>query len=308
MPSGPTGSPSCVSWTPSGLPRWQRPTSRVSTGCTPRRRGQEGRCPHHHHAAGSSQQPTAGRPPRRAHRRRRDRGRRSSCVSRPELGSGRARAHRDEFAAGPSPPSSSISSLALARAMSWDNVIKEAVAKPHPRLIDVFSAFFVGILRQRRPARPRGGGGPYRRADAADATARPARDVAGDDRDGARAPDPRGVSLDRAHRLGAREREDPNPRRGRPLGCRRRGHRFRRVGIALARRHEQGGEEAKGRFGGMLARAPRRARHPAPAGPVAHLVRLADGRMAAPALRRLRHAPRVRHPPAARRGCGRARR
>lgn len=35
---------------------------------------------------------------------------------------------------------------ALARAMSWDNVIKEAVAPPHPRLIDVFSAFFVGIL------------------------------------------------------------------------------------------------------------------------------------------------------------------
>jgi uncharacterized membrane protein YbhN (UPF0104 family) len=35
---------------------------------------------------------------------------------------------------------------ALARAMSWDNVIKEAVPKPHPRLIDVFSAFFVGIF------------------------------------------------------------------------------------------------------------------------------------------------------------------
>jgi len=35
---------------------------------------------------------------------------------------------------------------ALARAMSWDNVIKEAVPPPHPRLIDVFSAFFVGIF------------------------------------------------------------------------------------------------------------------------------------------------------------------
>lgn len=34
----------------------------------------------------------------------------------------------------------------LARAMSWDNVIKEAVPPPHPRLIDVFSAFFVGIF------------------------------------------------------------------------------------------------------------------------------------------------------------------
>src|SRR5437016_14199688 len=35
---------------------------------------------------------------------------------------------------------------ALARAMSWDNVIKEAVPPPHPRLVDVFSAFFVGIF------------------------------------------------------------------------------------------------------------------------------------------------------------------
>jgi len=35
---------------------------------------------------------------------------------------------------------------ALARAMSWDNVIKEAVAPPHPRVIDVISAFFVGIF------------------------------------------------------------------------------------------------------------------------------------------------------------------
>jgi len=35
---------------------------------------------------------------------------------------------------------------ALARAMSWDNVIKEAVPPPHPRLIDVVSAFFVGIF------------------------------------------------------------------------------------------------------------------------------------------------------------------
>src|SRR6059036_2567433 len=30
--------------------------------------------------------------------------------------------------------------------MSWDNVIKEAVPKPHPRLLDVISAFFVGIF------------------------------------------------------------------------------------------------------------------------------------------------------------------
>src|SRR5262249_40939879 len=30
---------------------------------------------------------------------------------------------------------------ALARAMSWNNVIKEAVPEPHPRLMDVFSAF-----------------------------------------------------------------------------------------------------------------------------------------------------------------------
>jgi uncharacterized membrane protein YbhN (UPF0104 family) len=34
----------------------------------------------------------------------------------------------------------------IARALSWDNVINEAVPKPHPRLRDVISAFFVGIL------------------------------------------------------------------------------------------------------------------------------------------------------------------
>ena len=35
---------------------------------------------------------------------------------------------------------------AVARAMSWDNVIKEAVPPPHPRRVDVISAFFVGIF------------------------------------------------------------------------------------------------------------------------------------------------------------------
>jgi uncharacterized protein (TIRG00374 family) len=35
---------------------------------------------------------------------------------------------------------------ALARGMSWRTVLVEAVPEPHPRLLDIFSAFFVGIF------------------------------------------------------------------------------------------------------------------------------------------------------------------
>ena len=144
---------------------------------------------------------------------------------------------------------------ALARAMSWDNVIKEAVPPPHPRLIDVFSAFFVGIFAN--------GVLPGRVGEVA--------------------------------RIGVVMRRMPNrDRRGLwqaligsvlahrilevfpsiglitwvlvsakiPVAARTglwivlaAGIVFVVVGVALARRHEQGGVEEKGRFGALLARA-----------------------------------------------------
>jgi uncharacterized membrane protein YbhN (UPF0104 family) len=143
----------------------------------------------------------------------------------------------------------------LARAMSWDNVIKEAVAKPHPRLIDVFSAFFVGIfangvlpgrvgevarvavLMRRMPERERPGLWPAML----------------------------GTVL--AHRIlevfpsialiiwVLVSAKIPAAARTALWGVLAAGITFVLVGIALARRHEQGGEDAKGRFGGMLARA-----------------------------------------------------
>jgi uncharacterized membrane protein YbhN (UPF0104 family) len=143
----------------------------------------------------------------------------------------------------------------LARAMSWDNVIKEAVAKPHPRLIDVFSAFFVGIfangvlpgrvgevvrvgvLMRRMPERDRPGLWPTML----------------------------GTVL--AHRIlevfpsialvmwVLISAKIPAPARTALWGVAAAGVTFVCVGIALARRHEEGGEEAKGRFGAVLARA-----------------------------------------------------
>lgn len=35
---------------------------------------------------------------------------------------------------------------AIARGMSWRTVLEEAVPPPHPRLVDIFSAFFIGIF------------------------------------------------------------------------------------------------------------------------------------------------------------------
>ena len=35
---------------------------------------------------------------------------------------------------------------AIARALSWRTVVVEAVPRPHPRLLDLFSAFFIGIF------------------------------------------------------------------------------------------------------------------------------------------------------------------
>jgi uncharacterized membrane protein YbhN (UPF0104 family) len=143
----------------------------------------------------------------------------------------------------------------LARAMSWDNVINEAIAKPHPRLIDVISAFFVGIfangvlpgrvgevarvgvLIRRMPERERPGLWPALL----------------------------GTVL--AHRIlevfpsialiiwVLTSADIPPAARTALWGVLAAGIAFVVVGVALARRHEQGGEEAKGRFGGMLARA-----------------------------------------------------
>jgi uncharacterized membrane protein YbhN (UPF0104 family) len=143
----------------------------------------------------------------------------------------------------------------LARAMSWDNVINEAIAKPHPRLIDVFSAFFVGIfangvlpgrvgevarvgvLMRRMPERERPGLWPALL----------------------------GTVL--AHRIlevfpsialviwVLTSAKIPSGARTALWGVLVAGIAFVIVGVALARRHEQGGEDAKGRLGGMIARA-----------------------------------------------------
>jgi uncharacterized membrane protein YbhN (UPF0104 family) len=143
----------------------------------------------------------------------------------------------------------------LARAMSWDNVIKEAIAKPHPHLIDVFSAFFIGIfangvlpgrvgevarigvLMRRMPERDRPGLWPAM------------------------------IGSVLGHRIlevfpsialiiwVLLTAKIPTAARSALWGVLTAGIAFVLTGIALARRHEQAGEEAKGRFGGMLARA-----------------------------------------------------
>ena len=144
---------------------------------------------------------------------------------------------------------------ALARAMSWDNVIKEAVPEPHPRLFDVFSAFFVGIfangvlpgrvgevarigvLMRRMPERERPGLWPAL------------------------------IGTVLAHRIlevfpsialitwvlfAAKIRPEARTALWGVLAA---GIAFVVIGVALARRREQGGEEDKGRLGGLLARA-----------------------------------------------------
>jgi uncharacterized membrane protein YbhN (UPF0104 family) len=143
---------------------------------------------------------------------------------------------------------------ALARAMSWDNVIKEAVPKPHPRLADVFSAFFVGIfangvlpgrvgevarigvLMRRMPKRERPGLWPaligsvlaHRILEVFPAIALIL-----------------WVLIDAHIQSAARTAL---------WGVLAAGIAFVVVGIALARRHDQGGETETGRFGGLLAR------------------------------------------------------
>jgi glycosyltransferase 2 family protein len=143
----------------------------------------------------------------------------------------------------------------LARAMSWDNVIKEAVAKPHPRRIDVVSAFFVGIfangvlpgrvgevarigvLMRRMPERYRPGLWPAL------------------------------IGTVLAHRIlevfpsialiiwVLVSAKIPAAARTALWAVLAVGIGFVVVGVALARRHEQGGEEVGGRFGVVLARA-----------------------------------------------------
>ncbi len=143
----------------------------------------------------------------------------------------------------------------LARAMSWDNVINEAVAKPHPRLRDVISAFFVGIfangvlpgrvgevvrvgvLMRRMPERDRPGLWP---AMLGTVLAHRILEVFPS------------IALIAWVLISAKI---PAPARTALWGVAAAGITFVCVGIALARRHEQGGEDAKGRFGWMLARA-----------------------------------------------------
>jgi uncharacterized protein (TIRG00374 family) len=143
----------------------------------------------------------------------------------------------------------------LARAMSWDNVINEAVAKPHPRLIDVFSAFFVGIFAN--------GVLPGRVGEVA-RVAVLMRRMPDRDRPGLFAT-LLGTVL--GHRIlevfpsialvmwVLADAEIPPAARTALVGVLVAGITFVVVGVALARRHEQGGEEAKGRFGEILARA-----------------------------------------------------
>ena len=59
----------------------------------------------------------------------------------------------------------------LARSLAWTQVIDAALPPPRPRLRSIFSAFSVGLIRERDPARARRRGGPRRRARAEDAEA-----------------------------------------------------------------------------------------------------------------------------------------
>jgi uncharacterized membrane protein YbhN (UPF0104 family) len=144
---------------------------------------------------------------------------------------------------------------ALARAMSWDNVIKEAVPPPHPRLIDVISAFFVGIfangilpgrvgevarigvLMRRMPQRERPG---LWQALIGSVLAHRILEVFPS------------IALITWVLVDAKI---PSAARTALWGVLAAGVAFVVVGVAFARRHEQGGADGRGRFGGMLARA-----------------------------------------------------
>jgi uncharacterized membrane protein YbhN (UPF0104 family) len=143
---------------------------------------------------------------------------------------------------------------ALARAMSWDNVIKEAVPPPHPRLMDVWSAFFVGIfangvlpgrvgevarigvLMRRMPQRERRG---LWQAFIGSVLAHRILEVFPS------------IALFGWVLLAAKIRPAARVGLWAVVAA---GIVFVVVGVALARRHEQGGVEEKGRFGALLAR------------------------------------------------------
>lgn len=143
---------------------------------------------------------------------------------------------------------------ALARAMSWDNVIKEAVPPPHPRLIDVVSAFFVGIfangvlpgrvgevarigvLMRRMPERDRPGLWP---AMIGSVLAHRILEVFPS------------IALILWVLIDAHIQPAARTALWAVAGA---GVAFVAVGVALARRHEQGGVEVKSRFGALLAR------------------------------------------------------
>jgi uncharacterized membrane protein YbhN (UPF0104 family) len=142
----------------------------------------------------------------------------------------------------------------LARAMSWDNVIKEAIARPHPRLVDVISAFFVGILANSvLPGRV----GEVARVGVL------MRRMPERDRPGLW---PAMIGSVLAHRIlevfpsialiiwvliYAHIQPAARTALWAVAGV---GVAFVAVGVALARRHEQGGADVKGRFGALLAR------------------------------------------------------
>ncbi len=144
---------------------------------------------------------------------------------------------------------------ALARAMSWDNVIKEAVPPPHPRLIDVFSAFFVGIfangilpgrvgevarigvLVRRMPNRERRG---LWQAFIGSVLAHRILEVFPS------------IALFGWVLVAAKI---PTAARTACWAVVAAGVTFVVVGVALARRHEEGGMEETGRFGALLGRA-----------------------------------------------------
>lgn len=144
---------------------------------------------------------------------------------------------------------------AIARAMSWDNVIKEAVPPPHPRLLDVISAFFVGILAngvlpgrvgevarigvlmRRMPKRERPG---LWQAFIGSVLAHRILEVFPS------------IALIAWVLVAAKI---PAAARTALYAVLAAGIAFVVIGVALARRHEQGGVEEKGRFGALLARA-----------------------------------------------------
>jgi uncharacterized protein (TIRG00374 family) len=138
--------------------------------------------------------------------------------------------------------------------MSWDNVIKEAVPKPHPRLRDVISAFFVGILANSvLPGRV----GEVARIGVL------MRRMPERDRPGLW---PAMIGSVLAHRIlevfpsialifwVLLEANIRPAARTALWGVAGASVAFVVIGVVLARRHEQGGAELKGRFGTLLAR------------------------------------------------------